>query len=199
MDAYAAWAPSYPPYAHNALMEIEQTAVLSLLPPVSGRRVIDAGCGSGRYVQLLTALGARVVGIDTSEAMLARARCLSATVIRADMSRLPFGNASCDVVVSGLAIVDVVDLGAVIAEWARVLCRRGVLVCSTLHSAGGDLGWVRTYEIDGIPRALPAHWHTTVDLERACQRAGLDIENIQQPALPRGGQAVAIVVRARRK
>ena len=36
-DAYAAWAPTYPPHAHNALMEVEQTAVLELLPPVSGR------------------------------------------------------------------------------------------------------------------------------------------------------------------
>jgi malonyl-CoA O-methyltransferase len=199
MDAYAAWAPSYPPYAHNALMEVEQTSVLALLPPVAGRRVLDAGCGTGRYLQLLTALGARVVGIDRSEAMLARARCLSKTVALADMSRLPLRDASCDVVVSGLAVIDVADLTPVIAEWARVLCRRGVVVCSTLHSAGRELGWTRTYEIDGVRQTLPAHWHTTSDLEHACRCAGFDIDAIQQPALARDDQAVAIVIRARRR
>lgn len=199
MDAYAAWAPSYPPYAHNALMEVEQAAMLSLLPPVAGRRVLDAGCGTGRYVQLLGALGARVVGVDCSHAMVARARELSPSVIRGDMAALPIASRSCHLVVSGLAVIDVPDLDAVVAEWARVLCHRGVALYSTLHSDGRELGWVRTFDVRGESRSLPAHWHTALDQQRACRRAGLDIEVIEQPALHRGGQAVAMIVRARRK
>jgi malonyl-CoA O-methyltransferase len=69
-DPYADWAPTYPPYPHNALMEVEQMVVMSLLPPVSGRRVLDVGCGTGRYMRLVGALGAEVVGVDLSAAML---------------------------------------------------------------------------------------------------------------------------------
>jgi malonyl-CoA O-methyltransferase len=199
MDAYAAWAPSYPPYAHNPLMEVEQTAMLSLLPPVAGRRVLDAGCGTGRYLHLLEALGARVVGMDLSAAMIARARSLSARLLRADMTALPLAAGCCDVVVSGLAVIDIQMLDAVAAEWARVLCRRGVVVYSTVHPIGRDLGWQRTYASDGLSRSLPAHWHSVEDHRRACATAGLDIETIDEPALTRGGHAVAMVIRARRK
>jgi malonyl-CoA O-methyltransferase len=199
MDAYAAWAPGYPPYAHNPLMEVEQAAVLALLPPVAGRRVLDAGCGTGRYLQILDALGARVVGVDLSAAMIARARPVSPRLLRADMSALPLAAGCCDVVVSGLAVIDIEMLDRVAAEWARVLCHRGVVVYSTVHPVGRELGWQRTYLSDGMPQSLPAHWHSLEDQRRACATAGLDIEAIDEPALMRGGPSVAMVIRARRK
>jgi malonyl-CoA O-methyltransferase len=198
-DAYAAWAPTYPPHAHNALMEVEQTAVLELLPPVSGRAVLDAGCGSGRYMKLLAALGARVTGVDVSQAMVSRAHALRLPVVRGDMAALPLASASCDVIVSGLAIPDVPNLQRVAAEWARVLRRRGVVVYSTLHPIGRDLGWTRTYQSVEGTRTMPAHWHTTLDHLDACARAGLEIETVREPGLTRDSQPVAMVIRARRK
>src|SRR5829696_8855889 len=73
--AYALWAASYPPHAHNPLMLAEERAMLALLPAdLRGRAVLDAGCGSGRY--LLHALrrnARRALGIDLSAEMLARA------------------------------------------------------------------------------------------------------------------------------
>ena len=198
MDAYAAWAPSYPPHAHNALMEAEQAAVLDVLPPVSGRMVLDAGCGTGRYVQLLTSLGARVVGVDLSPSMVARAGTLSARVVRGDLQHLPLASGTFDVAVSGLAVIDIPDLDAVIAEWSRVLIHRGVVVYSTLHPDGAALGWTRTFSAGGRLNTLPAHWHSLNDHERACRAAGLEIEAVGQPSLQRRGQPVALIVRARR-
>src|SRR5215213_6231587 len=73
--AYALWAASYPPHAHNPLMLAEERAMLALLPDdLRGRTLLDAGCGSGRY--LLHALrrhAQRVLGVDLSAEMLARA------------------------------------------------------------------------------------------------------------------------------
>jgi malonyl-CoA O-methyltransferase len=198
LDPYAAWAPRYPPHAHNALMEVEQAAVLSLLPPVAGRTVLDAGCGTGRYVQLLTALGAKVLGLDVSAAMVQRARVLTPLVIRGDMQALPIASGRCHLVVSGLAVIDVPDLAPVVNEWSRVLCRRGVVVFSTLHPAGQALGWKRTYDDGGTLRSLPAFWHTLDDHRRACRASGLEIEAAEQPSLPRDDQPVALVVRARK-
>ena len=68
-EAYAAWAPHYPPLAHNALMQVEERAVLALLPPVTGLVALDAACGTGRYLRVLEERGARrVFGVDNSPA-----------------------------------------------------------------------------------------------------------------------------------
>jgi malonyl-CoA O-methyltransferase len=198
VDQYAAWAPLYPPHAHNALMEVEQAAVLDLLPPVVGRIVLDAGCGTGRYARLLAALGARVVGVDLSPAMLARARGLHLSLVRGDLYALPLADASCDVIVCGLALPDLSKFAPAAYEWARVLRPRGVIVYSTIHPRGAQLGWTRTFESRHGTCALPAHWHTAEDQRRWCAQAGLAIESIKEPSLPRCSDAVAMVVRARR-
>ena len=62
--AYGRWAGSYPPRPHNPLMEVEQETVLALLPDVRELTVLDAGCGSGRYLRLLGERGANAIGMD---------------------------------------------------------------------------------------------------------------------------------------
>jgi len=46
----------------------------ALVKQYGWRRVVDAGCGSGVHAVLLAQLGVEVVGVDISEAMIARAR-----------------------------------------------------------------------------------------------------------------------------
>jgi trans-aconitate methyltransferase len=65
-------------------------AVLDLLDPQRGERVLDLGCGDGVLTQQLVARGATVVGIDSSPDMIdaARARGLDARLM--DGESLPF-------------------------------------------------------------------------------------------------------------
>jgi malonyl-CoA O-methyltransferase len=195
--AYAEWANAYPPYAHNALMEVEQAAMTRLLPPLKGQRVLDAGCGTGRYARLVSAGGAAtVVALDRSAAMLNRAK-LTKGLVRADVLALPFADASFDVVVSGLVIPDVADLISVVDEWRRILRPDGLLLYSTLHPSGARLGWTRTFETPNGRWELPAHWHTSAAHRAACASAGLNVEAMAEPSLP-DGNPVALVIRARR-
>ena len=52
-------------------------AVLDLLDPQPGERVLDLGCGSGELTAQIAACGAHVVGVDSSTEMLERARYVS--------------------------------------------------------------------------------------------------------------------------
>ena len=51
--------------------------MLDALGDVRGRRVLDIGCGEGRFSRLLTGLGAEVTGIDLTESLIERARSLA--------------------------------------------------------------------------------------------------------------------------
>ena len=198
-DPYEDWAPYYPPAAHNALMRAEEAAVMALLPAVEGRTVLDAGCGSGRYARLVAARGAApVICLDRSAAMIQRVQS-SLRRIRADFCALPIAARSIDVVVSGLALVDVPDLGRALREWSRVLRPGGVALCSTLHPRGAALGWARTFDTPAGGGCLPAFWHSLEDVRTACSSGQLEIDAVSEPALERSSlEPVALIVRARR-
>jgi SAM-dependent methyltransferase len=138
-DAYnqfaAAFAAQVDTKPHNAFYD--RPAVLSLLPPINGKRVLDAGCGPGVYAEWLARNGAEVVGVDFSPEMvrLARERLRGrAEILEADLGRgLDLPNASFDVIVSALALDCVRDWGMTFREFFRLLRSPGFLVFSAHH------------------------------------------------------------------
>jgi SAM-dependent methyltransferase len=111
LDAYERLAESYAARAetkaHSA--DYERPATLSLLPPVKGRSVLDAGCGAGVCAQWLVERGVLVVALDVSPTMirLAQERLRGrARLIQADLGRGLDGLAdgSSDLVVSALVL-----------------------------------------------------------------------------------------------
>lgn len=195
--AYSLWVKSYPPRPHNPLMELEHQTVLSLLPEVHGRTVLDAGCGTGRYLQELKARGAFVIGMDLSAAMLARARTLSDRVARADLRALPFDAMSIDVVVCGLALGDLAELELALAEIARVLRPGGCVIYSVVHPVGEQQGWQRTFETGGRQVAINSFWHSLDEHRAACAAAGVAIQEWREPELAQApGRGAVLVIRA---
>lgn len=116
----------------------DRPAVLSLLPPVQGQRVLDIGCGPGLYAAWLIEHGAQVVGFDISGEMveLARQRLGDrGTFYQHDISqRLTFAaDASFDIAIAPLMIHYVTERVAALREVARVLTADGCLIMSTQH------------------------------------------------------------------
>ncbi|TDA67099.1 MAG: class I SAM-dependent methyltransferase [Chloroflexi bacterium] len=133
-DAYNAHVDTQP---HNALYE--RPAVLSLLPPLAGLTVLDAGCGSGWYAQhYLEHEVKRVVCVDASEKMTAAARARlgeRAQVLVADLGQsLNFAtNGEYDLVVAPLVLHYLLDWLPTLREFHRVLKPNGLFVFSTHH------------------------------------------------------------------
>ena len=71
---------------------------------ISGKRVLDAGCGGGRYARIAARYGAEVYAVDLSQAVERAAELLrefpNAHVIQADLGKLPFPNGFFDAVYS---------------------------------------------------------------------------------------------------
>lgn len=134
-------------------------------------RVLDVGCGEGRFASELVRAGARVVGIDLAEEPLRRARerdpALELRRVEPD-EPWPIEDASFDVVWAGETIEHVLDTAGWLSEVRRVLSPGGSLLLST--PAHGRL---RVLGLALSRRAFEAHFDPRADHLRFYTRAGL--------------------------
>ena len=102
---------------------------------VSGKRVLDAACGEGYGSRLLSAHASHVTGLDISEQAVAHARdrypAENLAFECGDASRLPFEDASFEVVVSFETLEHLEQQDRLLAEFRRVLRPDGFLLISS--------------------------------------------------------------------
>jgi SAM-dependent methyltransferase len=141
----------------------EWPALRALLPPMRGLSVVDLGCGFGWFCRWAREAGAtRVLGVDLSEKMLARARAMTTDDAieyrRADLERLDLPAASFGLAYSALALHYLEELEGLLATVHRALVPGGGLIVSVEHpiyTAPARPGWRtdetgrRTWPIDG--------------------------------------------------
>ncbi|WP_406215790.1 class I SAM-dependent methyltransferase [Streptomyces decoyicus] len=139
VNDYDSFAEAYSADNENNLVNAyyARPAMLALAGDVAGRRILDAGCGSGPLSAALRDRGADVTGIDASARMLALARRRlgdDAALHVADLSDpLPFDDGAFDDVVSSLVLHYLEDWGPTLAEIRRVLKPGGRLIASVDH------------------------------------------------------------------
>jgi SAM-dependent methyltransferase len=130
----------------------EWPALRALLPPLAGRDVLDLGCGYGWFCRHAAEAGARrVLGLDSSGRMLARAREINAhpaiDYALADLETAGLPAGSFDLAYSSLAFHYVAAFDALLARIHRALRQGGSLVFSVEHpiySAPGHPAWSET-------------------------------------------------------
>ena len=201
-NAYARWASTYAPEAHNPLMAVEQAAVLEMLPSrqMNTVRALDLACGSGRYVNRLHSLGVgRVVGMDVSMEMLLKGcedLVPSPPFVRADYLNIPARDHTFDLIISSLAVGHAENLTVALKEMARVLTPGGTMIYSDFHPVGQYLGWQRTFK-DRDGKRLAVHYfpHQLSDHVEASVKSGLQLMSLKEPRLEAPDPPVALVIR----
>jgi SAM-dependent methyltransferase len=129
---YDAWFDQ--PWGAHAFV-VERDALLDALGPLDCRRLLDVGCGTGRFTAVFEVAGAQVVGIDRDPRMLALAeqRTRSAGLLVADAQRLPLDDDSFDVAVAATLLEFASDPMGVLDELARVVRPGGCIVVAALN------------------------------------------------------------------
>lgn len=135
------------------------------------RRILDAGCGNGRYSKYLLRWAppdAFITGFDLSQRMLKRARrrLRSDRVhqVAADLTRLPYPNGYFDAAVCGWVLEHLPDPSLGLRELARVLQPGGkLLLLVTEDTLPGSM----------CSRMWHCRTHNRADLRRICQECGL--------------------------
>ena len=122
----------------NANVLFEIPALFSMMPSLSGKRVLDLGCGFGEHCRMFVEQGAEcVVGIDISEKMLEVAKAENShekiTYINMPIEDIGQLEGKFDVIVSSLAFHYVEDFEGAVANVHKLLTDGGVFIFSQEH------------------------------------------------------------------
>jgi SAM-dependent methyltransferase len=169
------------------------------------RNALDVGCGEGRFCRMLETAGVKATGIDPMRQFieLARQRHPGGDYRLGNAEALELADASFDLVVSYITLVDIPDFRAAIREMARVLKPGGSLLMANLTgyiSACCDRGWVQGdkgeylhFPVDNYLEERPlwlewsgiriVNWHRPLDAYmRAFLDVGLVLKFFSEPA-----------------
>jgi SAM-dependent methyltransferase len=127
---------------HDSYWRFHRERFLELVP-APGRLTLDVGCGEGRVARDLHALGHTVVGVDSSEAMIAAAREADpgGEYVVADAASLPFPDGHADLAIAFMSLMDVDDMAGATNELARVLEPGGRLALAVVHPINSACDW----------------------------------------------------------
>ena len=173
-SSYARWRAS----ALGAITErLEHDLILSMLPPINGKRVLDVGCGDGALTGKIAERGAEVIGADANPDMIAAAKQRAAGTYQvADAAALPFADNTLDAVTAVTVLCVCDDPETLIQEMVRVLKPGGHLVI-------GELGRWSLWALVRCLRGLvgnrmwrETHFFTIAELMALTAGAGLKVQ-----------------------
>lgn len=119
-------------YFDDASFFMQRDNTLHWLGEISGRQILDAGCGVGAFSEPLAKQNT-VYGVDFSEKSLAFAAGRGLHTVTGDLTALPFENGTFDVVMC-IGVIQLIEQHMpVLAELARVTKPGGTLLVQTLH------------------------------------------------------------------
>ena len=178
-EGYALWAASYD-QEQNGLIFVEERQVDRLLAPLSFRKVLDVGAGTGRHALKLARRGASVTALDRSPEMLTTARQAAQDeslsidfYLRSLDEDLPFASNQFDLLICALMLSHISGLTRALQEFARVLQDDGYLLITDFHPNHVMYGWKTAFKRDGVKYKLPTIGHTKDDYLAGITASGL--------------------------
>ena len=166
----------------------------SELEPSKSLDVLDAGCGTGLCGPLIAPYARRLVGVDLSEGMLARAteKNVYDALTKAELTEYLRGNRhSFDLVVSADTLVYFGDLDGVVSAAAEALRDNGHFLFTLEHATAEDRNVGYRLELHG------RYTHTRAYVEQVLAAAGFRSEIAQADLRMESGAPVpGLVIRA---
>jgi len=189
IEGYNRWAATYDE-EHNPLIAVEEHITVDLIGNVRNQSVLDAGCGTGRYCQLLAKKGAKVVGIDSSSKMLERAKgkITADCEFELHLGRIEntgFPDNSFNVVVCALTVGHIVELKPTIREISRIIRSKGRLIISDMHPywfvSGYD--YVKFLDRTGQEYRIPEYAHLFEEYWDLFRKFKFRVKDVKEPTI----------------
>jgi SAM-dependent methyltransferase len=174
--------------------ELRLAAVLDLVEPKAGERVLDLGCAAGAITHFLSEQGCETVGVDAEPLAIETARKLfpGLTFEVADVGDLPFAPESFDKAVAADLVehLDDATFGRMLAEALRVLRPGGTL---SIYTPNPKHLIERLKAHNLVLAQNPTHigLRTAPELRQALEAAGFTVDRDEwRPSFFRGLRTV---------
>lgn len=161
---YKNWARTYDKFETNISIILEQDILIKKADPEKNEIILDAGCGTGRYIKELKKNCKKVTGIDFSKEMLEVAKNKNPEVnfIQADLTKkLPFKSSTFHKVLSSLVFSHIENIENPLREFHRILKKGGKLIIT-------DFPWHSTIDWTGI-KYKKEQKKDYLDIEKTCE------------------------------
>jgi cytosine/adenosine deaminase-related metal-dependent hydrolase/ubiquinone/menaquinone biosynthesis C-methylase UbiE len=184
-EGFDAWAEVYDTQP-NPLLALEQRVLDAVLPDVRGLDVLDAGCGTGRWLQHLVARNPRsLIGVDISPAMLLLAAIKldhKCDLRLGSCTALPVSDTAADIVLSSFVVSYLEDLEAFALEMDRVARPGATIFVTDMHpETEAACDWKRSFKTNGSYTQISSRgWHLP-QVTQAFQARGFKLVSLIEP------------------
>jgi malonyl-CoA O-methyltransferase len=174
-EGFRRWAPTYD--VETPLSLLEERLFREMAPAPTGLRILDAGCGTGRRLQVGAGGGPSLaVGVDLVRAMLLAGSTRGPLFVQGDLRALPLRADQFDLVWCRLTLGFVDDPMSALAELGRVTREGGSLLITELHPRTARADVRRTFrDAQGQLWSVAHHVHAVATLETAARQADLSL------------------------
>jgi ubiquinone/menaquinone biosynthesis C-methylase UbiE len=184
-EAYDLWAAAYDAQPDNLMLMMDEELFALLLSNLilKDKTLVDIGCGTGRHWQkLIEGEPASVTGFDVSREMLAvlQQKFPQQRTIRLQDHHINLPDASCDMIISTLALAHIPQAGEALREWDRVLKPGGDILITDYHPEALASGGNRTFKHDGKLIAVKNYVHSIAAVEQYAKQLNLTILRIEE-------------------
>jgi ubiquinone/menaquinone biosynthesis C-methylase UbiE len=154
-EAYDLWSNTYDFQPGNLMLDLDELLVTHLLAQVdlSGKTIIDVGCGTGRHwSKLQEKTPASIIGFDVSAGMLKKLQVKfpgALTMQTSDNLLRGLPDCSVDFLLTTLTIAHIRNPEEAIQSWSRVLKKEGHVLLTDFHPEMLQKGGRRSFQHKG--------------------------------------------------